>query len=122
MPAYNNTPFPPLPEVAIPGVPSYFFGSFPRDTDDTYMRVSNVALTTNVASVTGTIFKSNIPVVGVHLDPGNHLYGRYFQRQTGGHHWSFGNRINRGLHHHLRADPCGCRFRRRFRHGDHSDC
>lgn len=64
MPPYNNSLFPPLPEVAIPGVPSYFYGSFPRDTDDTYMRVSNVALTTNVASVTGTIYRGNIPAVG----------------------------------------------------------
>lgn len=64
MPPYINSPFAPLPEVAIPSKPAYFFGSLPTDTDDTYMRVSSVALVSNVATVTGTIYRGNIPKVG----------------------------------------------------------
>jgi hypothetical protein len=64
MPAYSNSAFAPLPEVAIPSKPAYFWGSLPTGTDDTYMRLSNVALTSNVATVTGTIYRGNIPVVG----------------------------------------------------------
>ncbi len=64
MPLYNSSAFAPLPEVAIPARPAYFFGSLPVDTQDTQMRLSNVALTSNVASVAGTIFQGNIPAVG----------------------------------------------------------
>ena len=64
MPLYSTSAFAPLPEVAIPGKPAYFFGSLPTGTQDTQLRVSNVALTSNVASVTGTIFQGNIPAVG----------------------------------------------------------
>jgi hypothetical protein len=64
MPAYINSPFAPLPEVAIPAKPAYFWGSLPVDTQDTAMRISSVSLTSNVASVTGTIFRGSIPVAG----------------------------------------------------------
>lgn len=64
MPLYNISSFSPLPEVAIPSKPAYFFGKLPVDTQDTAMRISSVSLTTNVASVTGTIFQGNVPVVG----------------------------------------------------------
>jgi len=64
MPNYNASAFAPLPEVAIPSKPAYFYGSLPTDADDTYIRISNVALTSNVATVTGTIYRGNIPVVG----------------------------------------------------------
>lgn len=64
MPYYNQSAFAPLPEVAIPAKPAYFFGTLPTGTDDTYIRISNVALTSNVATVTGTIYRGNIPVVG----------------------------------------------------------
>jgi len=53
-----------LPEVAIPAKPAYFFGTLNTNTDDTYLRITNVALTTNVATVTGTIYRGNIPTVG----------------------------------------------------------
>lgn len=53
-----------LPEVAVSGKPAYFYGSLPTDTQDTLAQVTNVALTTNVASVTATIQQGNIPVVG----------------------------------------------------------
>lgn len=64
MPAYSNSAFAPLPEVAIPAKPAYFWGSLPVTTQDTLGRVTNVALTSNVATVTITIYQGNIPVVG----------------------------------------------------------
>lgn len=64
MPQYSTSAFAPLPEVAIPAKPAYFFGTYPVDTDDTYLRITNVALTTDVATVTGTIYRGNIPSVG----------------------------------------------------------
>ena len=64
MPLYNTSAFASLPEVAIPAKPAYFFGSLPTGTDDTYARVTNVVLTTNVATVTATIYRGNIPAVG----------------------------------------------------------
>src|ERR1700676_3832208 len=64
MPNYLNSAFAPLPEVAIPAVPAYFFGASSSNADDTYMRVSSVAITTNVATVVGTIFRGNVPTVG----------------------------------------------------------
>jgi hypothetical protein len=64
MPAYSTSAFAPLPEVAIPGKPAYFFGLLPTGTDDTYIRISNVALTSNVATVIGTIYRGNIPAIG----------------------------------------------------------
>jgi hypothetical protein len=64
MPLYSTSAFAPLPEVAIPGKPVYFYGALNTDTDDTYLRVTNVALASNVATVTGTIYRGNIPAVG----------------------------------------------------------
>jgi len=53
-----------LPEVAVSGKPAYFYGSMPVDTQDTIMQVTNVALTTNVATLTVLILAGNIPAVG----------------------------------------------------------
>lgn len=64
MPLYSTSAFAPLPEVAIPAKPAYFFGSLNTNTDDTYLRITNVALTSNVATVTGTIYRGNIPAAG----------------------------------------------------------
>lgn len=64
MPLYNTSAFAPLPEVAIPAKPAYFFGSNPVDTDDTYLRITNVSANGTTATVTGTIYRGNIPVVG----------------------------------------------------------
>ena len=63
MPAYFG-PFGPLPEVAIPAKPAYFWGSMPVDTQDTLMRINNVAIAANVAIIQGVIFQGNIPAVG----------------------------------------------------------
>lgn len=54
----------PLAPVAISGTPCYFYGSFPSDTQDTIMAITNVALTTNVATITVQITGGNIPAVG----------------------------------------------------------
>lgn len=64
MPLYNTSAFAPLPEVAIPAKPAYFFGSLPVTTQDTQARITNLALTSNVATITATIYQGNIPVVG----------------------------------------------------------
>src|ERR1700733_6143857 len=64
MPIYNTSGFPPLPEVAIPAKPAYFYGKLPVDTDDTYMRITSVAVSANVAIVQGIIFRGNVPTVG----------------------------------------------------------
>lgn len=65
MPAYvTPVGFNTLPEVAVSGKPAYFYGSLATDTQDTLAQVTNVALTTNVASVTATIQQGSIPIVG----------------------------------------------------------
>jgi hypothetical protein len=64
MPLYNASAFATLPEVAIPGKPAYFFGSLDTHQQDTRINVTNVALTSNVATITGTILAGNIPLVG----------------------------------------------------------
>lgn len=64
MPSYNVSAFAPLPEVAIPAKPAYFYGSLPVDTDDTYIRVTNVSANGSTATITGTVYRGNIPAVG----------------------------------------------------------
>jgi hypothetical protein len=65
MPGYvTPVGFNTLPEVAVSGKPAYFFGSLATDTQDTLAQVTNVALTSNVASVTATIQQGSIPIVG----------------------------------------------------------
>jgi hypothetical protein len=65
MPVYSQpVGFNTLAAVAISGRPAYFYGSLPENTQDTLAQVTNVALTSNVASVTATIQQGNIPVVG----------------------------------------------------------
>ena len=53
-----------MPEVALPGKPAYLYGSFATDNQDTLIDISNVALTSDVATITGTIRYGNIPIVG----------------------------------------------------------
>lgn len=65
MPVYaQSVGYNPQPEVAISGQPSYFYGSYPKDTQDTIMAITNVALTSNVATITVLITGGNIPAVG----------------------------------------------------------
>jgi hypothetical protein len=64
MPTMNVSAFAPLPEVVLPGKPAYLYGSFATDTQDTLLQVTNVALTSNVATVSVYVRAGNIPVVG----------------------------------------------------------
>jgi len=63
MPAYVNSPFV-KPILLQKGVPAYLWGSFNSHQGNTRAFVSNVALTTNVATVTVQIVSGEIPTVG----------------------------------------------------------
>ncbi|SRR6266567_704306 len=63
MPAYLNSPFANVP-LAVRGVPTYLLGSYNMHQANTRMLVSNVALTTNVATLTVQITEGEIPLVG----------------------------------------------------------
>lgn len=64
MPNYSASPFAPLPLSPEPQIPVFVFGGFNDRTQPTKMGVSNVALTTNVATLTVQIYEGNIPAVG----------------------------------------------------------
>jgi len=65
MPVYaQSVGYNPLAQVAVSGTPAYFYGSLPSDTQDTLMQVTNVALTSNVATLSVTMRQGNIPAVG----------------------------------------------------------
>ena len=62
MPNYNKSPFAALPQKLILGFSlAYLFGSWNGSTSPTKMQVSNVAITTNVATLTVQIVDGNIP-------------------------------------------------------------
>ena len=63
MPAYNGNPGA-THNLLQSGVPAYCFGSFNDRVSPTRMTVSNVALTTNVATLTVQVIDGNIPAVG----------------------------------------------------------
>jgi hypothetical protein len=63
MPAYSLNPLQRI-KLALPGLPVYLFGSLAQTTAPTRMTVSNVALTSNVATLTVQIIEGNIPIVG----------------------------------------------------------
>lgn len=62
MPAYQNNPFQNSLLLAR-GVPTYLFGSYNMHQGNTIMRVSNVALTSNVATLTVQITAGEVPKV-----------------------------------------------------------
>ena len=64
MPVMNTSAFAPLPEVVLPGKPAYLYGSLNTLAQDTLIDITNVALTSNVATVTGIIRQGNIPIAG----------------------------------------------------------
>ena len=65
MPAYvTPVGYNARPEVAVSGQPAYFYGSFPRDTQDMIAQITSVACASNVATIVMTIQQGNIPVVG----------------------------------------------------------
>lgn len=63
MPAYANSAFQ-VATLVQRGVPCYLFGSYNYKQDNTRMLVSNVALTTNVATLTVQITCGEVPKVG----------------------------------------------------------
>ncbi len=65
MPLYNADPNLNTPVKLIqPGVPAYAFGSLDTSFPTTLMQVTNVALTSNVATVTVQMREGKIPAVG----------------------------------------------------------
>lgn len=48
----------------VQGVPSYLFGSWPMDAAPTRFLITQVQLTTNVATITGSVIEGDIPAVG----------------------------------------------------------
>lgn len=63
MPAYQNTPFYSNQQL-IPGLPVYLFGTYNMDQGDSRIMVTNTALTSNVATVTGLLVAGPVPVIG----------------------------------------------------------
>ncbi|MGA9668240.1 MAG: hypothetical protein WBQ94_03480 [Terracidiphilus sp.] len=63
MPNYVNNPFSPAPLLQV-GVPTYFWGSRNFHQANTKAFISQVALTSNVATVTVQIVEGEIPVAG----------------------------------------------------------
>ena len=66
MPAYQNSPFQ-QPKLLMKGVPCYLFGSFSQLVGNTTLAISNVALATNVATVTVQKIQGPMPVVGGYI-------------------------------------------------------
>lgn len=63
MPAYNQNPLAKV-KLALPGYASYFWGSLSDTISPTRMTISNVALTSNVATLTVQVVEGNVPVAG----------------------------------------------------------
>ena len=66
MPTYDNSlTLPPYsPELLLPGVDGYAFGSLNRNAPVTRMAITSVAIAANVATLGVKVFEGNIPVVG----------------------------------------------------------
>lgn len=63
MPAYSQSPFDAV-TLLQSGKPEYVFGTFSDTVAPARMLISNVALTTNVATLTVTVVEGPIPAVG----------------------------------------------------------
>ena len=63
MPAFSNNPLQAV-ALALPGTPVYVWGSLSDRISPTKMTISNVALTTNVATLTVQVIEGNVPAVG----------------------------------------------------------
>jgi hypothetical protein len=64
MPYYDDSPFKTPPKLLVAQWPTYLLGSFPADVAPTRFQIADVALASNVATVTGTVIEGNIPAVG----------------------------------------------------------
>jgi len=68
MPAYANNPFSPLNvQLLQKGVPAYLLGSFSQQVGNTNLYITNVALTSNVATVTVQLVTGPLPTVGEYI-------------------------------------------------------
>src|SRR5581483_11501297 len=63
MPKYSSSPFNSV-QSALPGRPAYVFGGYADNVAPTRMLVTNVALTSNVATLNVTVVEGNVPTVG----------------------------------------------------------
>lgn len=63
MPQYSSDPTLAI-ALALPGTPVYVWGSLSDRIAPTRMTITNVALTTNVATLTVQVIEGNIPAVG----------------------------------------------------------
>lgn len=63
MPAYSNSAFAPA-KLLQKGVPAYLFGTFDYGRGNTNLYITNVALTTNVATITVQVLNGPAPRVG----------------------------------------------------------
>lgn len=63
MPAYSNDPTVAV-ALALPGIPTYVWGSLNDRVSPTRMTISNIALTSNVATLTVQVIEGNVPVAG----------------------------------------------------------
>lgn len=64
MTAYNTSPFGPPPVLMVGGRTEFLYGGFADTISSTLIAVSSVAITSNVATVIGTIVSGNAPAVG----------------------------------------------------------
>src|SRR5215469_4391112 len=64
MPAFINSPFNVPVQLLQKGVPAYLVGSFSQQVGNTNLYVTNVALTSNVATVTVQVITGPLPAVG----------------------------------------------------------
>lgn len=64
MTAYNTSPFGPPPVLMVGGRTEFLYGGYSDTTSPTQIRITSVAITSNVATVVGTIVSGNAPAVG----------------------------------------------------------
>jgi hypothetical protein len=64
MPAYNTSAFAPSPVLMVGGQPVFLFGGLNDRVSPTRFQVDHVAISSNVATITGTITSGVIPAVG----------------------------------------------------------
>lgn len=64
MPSYNTSGFAAPPKLLTAGWPEYLYGKFPTDVSPTRMTISQVAIASNVATLTVQIVEGNLPSVG----------------------------------------------------------
>lgn len=64
MTAYNTSPFTPSPVLMVGGKPEFLYGSLDDRSSGTQIAITSVAITSNVATVVGTIVSGKAPIVG----------------------------------------------------------